>query len=867
MKKKSLLLLISAFFSIHLISQNDTYSYVFEGLIENVELYPTDKDGKLLSKKSTRNENGFNYFYQNDGSMAIANSKASIKVLKVYKGSDVAMNSLINIIGSSQDLTFYYNSSDKDSTIKFINNSTGHSVNTMISPTAKNERVIFFCEKDKNGNFYMPDNESKITFSSNYEKKVEVSNEPVIYAQGFNKTFYTKIELLNFLKKEKKINISSNDYPLEKKSPNVGEKLDDKYLSFILEENSTKLNEWLKLRPIKSSVTKVKEVATNDLILQISDERLLDSAGFKWQVFDISMICYNSGLFFDSFLAYIQYNTTVFGSNLIANNNIVADVDPAFLSSTYSNPNTVWGDISSNVIGIPFGTNSSGSYNRTLLKPIYQKVLTLKFKIQNCNNNTSISFTNGILTGNYSFYTTTANAPISSSMPMDKTYYSGSINDVACKPIITNFTDNVPAGINHIVTIDGKYFGTKKGTGTVIFRNADKGSQYPQVVGPNDGGLQKYDILSWQDDKIVLRLPTLIDSAVVTFGAEPPKIGSGYFKVKNSFLLETQSSTPITIPYALRQQSVVQPIPSIAYKKYTVKFAANNGNGYKIQLHPNLTSNPLYVNAKAVTRKAMKDWSCATGVNWHIGADTSLAFGQDAVCLINLSSMSGLMQTRPEIKPCLAANGEPIFYIKSFDIEINQSPVSGVWKVDSTGALAVGQLDFYAAIAHELGHGHLVQHINDSINDIMWWQAYPYGATLAQRKLLKYSFGARDGGNFVIDSLVSNLNCISNHVEIIPTKCDELIGIREIGFNLFNVIVSPNPSYSEQNITVKFILEKEENVNFEIYDITGKLILQTQTEKLIDVNYDLYTNQISAGVYLLKINVGSQHQLMKIIKQ
>lgn len=844
-------------------SQNN---YVFEGTIESVVLYPTDKDENIISKKSARNEGGVNYFYQKDGSLALTTSNAKIKISKIYKGSAIQINSEINLVASSNEVTLYFGGID--STIKYINNSSGHgSNNTMISPTAVNEKMIFFCEKDKNGNFYLTDIKSLVTFNRFYEENIKVTTEPVIYAQGFGKSFYSRNELLDFLKNEKQLSIPSSEYTTEKKSLNASKNVKENNLSTILEENTSRSNAWLKLRPAKSINIQQNKVLANDITISITGSRILDSASFKWFEFDVSIIANNGSIYFDSFLADVQYNSSAFGTNVVANNNIVAIVDPAFASPTYTNPSAFWSDNASNIFRLPFGTASSGPYNRILCPTTLKKALTIRLKIQNCNVLTNIQFTNVAFTGSFCYYTTTANAPLTSSLPFDNGFYNGAINDITCKPIITGFTDNVPAGINRNVTITGKYFGKKKGNGTVFFRNADQGSQYPPVIGPNGGGLQQYDILFWQDDKIIIRLPTIIDSAVATFGAEPPKIGSGYFKVKNSFLVETQSTSSITIPFAIRQQPVVQPITSIPYKKYTVNLASNNGNGYKIQMHTNLTSNTTYTAAKAVIKRAMKAWSCMTNVNWFLGNDTTLNFNQDGICVINLSSASGLMQTHPEIRPCLASNGEPIFYLKSFDIEINQTPSSGVWKVDTVGPLAVGELDFYAAIQHELGHGHLVQHINDSIKDIMWWQAYPFGATQAQRKNLLSSFGASDGGNFVIDSLIGNLTCVSNHIDVAPSKCEEFVGIKKLGYDLFHISVFPNPSYLDEEIKIKFNLEKEEEVYFEIYDITGKRLIKTPIEKFKEVEYSLPTKQISEGVYLLIVNVGAKKQTMKIIKQ
>ncbi len=610
-----------------------------------------------------------------------------------------------------------------------------------------------------------------------------------------------------------------------------------------------------------------------NLNLDIANERITRIGSNNWFEFDVMVSSNNSSLFFDNCLMRIQYSSAAFGSNVVAGSNVVITRAAAYNTTTYINPQSFAIDQASTVIGIPLGTANTPTLNRAALSTIPQLMLTIRMKILNCGNNVNINFTDQLTTSNLSLLAPAANTPITSTLVtgFNNTNYTGNITDNACEPIINSFTNFVAAGIKRTITIDGKYFGNIKGVGTVIFRNADKGSAYPLNSGVNSGGIQAYDVVSWNHNKIIIRLPSLIDSAYYNelvnnlptpVGPLPITPGSGKFMVKNFTAYTKESSSGINIPYAIAQYA--EPFP--VYRKVNVKLASLNGTGYKIQLHPNLVT--AFPNAKAVVRRVMKDWACATGVNWYLGADTAVATPlQDKISVINTGSFTALQKTHPDIRSCLSGTVNT-YYLRSFDIEVKQVPSFGTWQVDTIGNLAANAYDFRAVMSHEFGHGLLVQHNNDSIGDIMWYAAYsvPYIQTL--RKLVWVSFGALDGGNFVVDSLSGGLTCVGNHVMVNATGCAGYnIGIKNQQLVLTNLTVFPNPSLKNESIYIKFDLEHEENVNFHLFTITGGLIKSTATEKVKDINYEFTTDDLNPGIYLLQINVGNKRQTVKVIKE
>ena len=228
------------------------------------------------------------------------------------------------------------------------------------------------------------------------------------------------------------------------------------------------------------------------------------------------------------------------------------------------------------------------------------------------------------------------------------------------------------------------------------------------------------------------------------------------------------------------------------------------------------------------------------------------------------------MQTSSNLRTCIE-NNVPTYYLRSFDIKIRRSVAPFIWNTDTVNAIPNGDYDFLSAISHELGHAHQVHHINDSIVDLMWYQANPFGYAVTARKLVQPSYWSRSGGNWVTDNLLGNLpSCVGIHVPIFPTNCEgiEPVGIKKFGLNQYNISVYPNPSSVAESLTIEFNLEKEEVVSFTLYGVAGNLIKQTLPEKLSQsINYTFDTGSINAGMYILVIKVGNKQQTVKIIKQ
>lgn len=831
---------------------------IFEATISKVEVFAGDKFGNKLPNSSVKWQGSLGTFYDKDGNEGMGYIKATLTPNKIYKGN-IPTSSFEVIYKSVTIQNIYLSVSKNDTSLSYIYVPPSHEPDFIILPSFKGQKYVFFCNSFADIKAFKFQNNKSTESNINVVSSISFGNSNNgEYASGFDNIYKTKEELNTFLSSFSGVNLNAPELNIktpQKKSAEVNE---NKNIEVVLQQNNLKYQEWLS-RYKNQTQNKQNNILAGTMNISMANPRLVDTLGGNWLEFDILMSASTNTVYFDSFLAHIQYNSAAFGTNMIANNNIIAIQSTPFTSPTYTNPNAYWTDNGSNIVVIPFGSSASGPYNRTLCSLTPQKLLSLRFKIQSCNVPANILFTNIAFTSSFGFYTPTAAGSLTTSVAFNTTNFSGTINDATCKPLITSFNNNVPAGVGRTLVISGRYFGKRKVNGTVIFKNADKGTVYPSIGNAYDGGVQPYDIISWKDDEIKIKLPGVIDS-VNTTGYSTP--GTGKFQVKNFTNTKTESSTILTIPYAIYQLPASIP----AYTKFNVQLSGKAPFfGYEIRCNPNVTT--AFANAKPIIKRAMKEWSCNTGVNWKLIGDTTLSSISDGINMINIGNFSALQRTFREVKYCDLGGGVYRAYEKSFDIEINQFPSFGSWQVDSSGTLLSGNYDFYAAISHELGHGHLVEHINDSLTDIMWWAQYAQPFNQNNRKLVSVSSGAPNAGNYVVDSLTAILPCYGNHLLTFPQNCQGLINIKKNSKEPLTVSIYPNPINGNQDLFIKIEDLKFTNFSYQVINVSGVVI---DEKHLIPSNSNINVIPIKdypSGIYMIRLNVDGKYNTVKLIKE
>ncbi len=887
-------------------SRIENTPYIFKGEIIDIQYYLGDENGNKLEGT----------YYLPNGKLGILYSSAKVQICQILKGEDKLKPGTIEIITSSPNLVQpYLYPTEKGDTL--IGRLKGNFCTGCENPIFLDNKfsAIFFCQDAlyKGKSKFQFENENGVYFSSllftrintnwigynlspeeynDYYKK-EISNnnsskENISYS-GLNGTiFYSPAQLYDYYKQFDGININAFDHC--KKTYFLPENKDSidqiKIQNQIRYEQNLKnynknMEQMIKLHNIDTTKTfeeqkksklrnqiqkKSKNEKGSNLSLEIVNSILTGtSLNDAYMEFDIKASS-NLPVYLSSCLIRISYNTAAFGSNLAANNNVTITRGSAFDNSTYTNPDNDKIDITSSVIAIPFNEDvTQTNYNRTSLNSFPEVLMHVKMKIKNngCNENANIEFADITLTPMFSYFTVTSNAGITDGVSFDNTTYSSGVFDKTCVPIISNFTNNVPAGNGSTITITGKYFGASKGVGTVIFKNADKGNTYPVLLGSTTNeliGIDNYDTISWSDNEIVLKMPSTLEHS--TLDATNPVPGSGLFKVKNFTTSEAETTSPIVIPFAVYQYLDYYP----TYRKVSASLSGQDNNGYTVHLSPDITT--AFPNAKVVIKKAMKDWNCVSGINWQIGNDTIMNTERDGLCVINIGSFSALQRTYREFGVCPSATGNT-YYLKSFDIEIKNPFTNPLysWQVDTIGDLGPNKFDFYHAMTHELGHAHLLEHANDTLGDIMFYAAWNGPYPFSQRKTVALSSGASLGAQYVTDNLTSSLTCTGAHLIVEPTNCTGFIGVKENVNNQFDIIVYPNPSNVNQNITISLKLEKESLVYFSLFDYTGRLIKNTEPVAMKETDYSFSMEGVNQGLYLLQIIVGTKKQSVKIIKQ
>lgn len=254
-------------------------------------------------------------------------------------------------------------------------------------------------------------------------------------------------------------------------------------------------------------------------------------------------------------------------------------------------------------------------------------------------------------------------------------------NDVAGDPSISLFTPaTISAGTQSVLTISGWGFGTRTGTATVQFRDANSISSSVYTSLPDS----TY-ILSWSNTQIKVIVPGA--SANRQGGA-----GTGAFNVITSTGLSISSGSPLNISYN-----------QFEYKKNKIALIDQNGlGGYTFTLNTDFNNNTA---AKASFTNALDQWKCKTGVNITVNSTTSASTCSNQMDNTNLISFSSASCPLPAgalgvtySSYTLCANS-PIIP-DGIDMILNPSAAFYF----GSGTTPSNQYDFESVVLHELGH-------------------------------------------------------------------------------------------------------------------------------------------------------------------
>ena len=282
-------------------------------------------------------------------------------------------------------------------------------------------------------------------------------------------------------------------------------------------------------------------------------------------------------------------------------------------------------------------------------------------------------------------------------------------NHIPRKPQIFN-TDNNPnktykAGTGDILTINGRFFANTQGLGNVYFKDADNKISEVRLDGS--------DIVSWSNNQIVVKVPSVVNLVNANPKLSYPSPGSGNFYIIND-CGDRSNNFNILIDY-----SVLTDFSGSKPRYQEVGFTTPNSSEKRLTFN---IDREVFDNTEAMQciRAAMKQWSCATGINMEIGSVTtstttpkySLNDGINTIFRNPQLSSSTLMGTA--ITKC----NNNSFY-NDRDIQINPA---FTWDY-SLNTVSLNSYHFYSVLIHEFGH---VNNLNHTLNtDVMFPSMLP----------------------------------------------------------------------------------------------------------------------------------------------
>ncbi|UKM65840.1 T9SS type A sorting domain-containing protein [Flavobacteriaceae bacterium GSB9] len=389
-------------------------------------------------------------------------------------------------------------------------------------------------------------------------------------------------------------------------------------------------------------------------------------------------------------------------------------------------------------------------------------------------------------------------------------------NKRAMAPSISGFSPAmVSAGSEDPLTIAGSGFGATKGA--VEFKNADDGGDtYIMALDSQ--------ILSWSDDKIVVKVPS--------------RAGTGSIRVTdNNGASVVSSGDELLVSYALTN-NVHSGIAVL------IQHMGVNGTGITWRMNTAFDANTM---AKEAFLRAFNTWRCETGINWNIGSTTSInTGGMDNNNVVLFDNNDPLDEgVLGECRTTTGSCGDTRDVVAELDLVFNSNiddPDTGAqesWYF-GTGLPAFEQYDFESVALHELGHGHQLGHVINT-NDVMH---YAISNSETQRFL--------SGNNETAAGIIQNYSTTTQMcgqtlmTDYSGSGCS--LRVQEEVF-VNELRVYPNP------VSDILYIENSTSIPLEnavLYDLSGRTVLNIDMSNAPRVK-SVNLSHISKGVYLLNI--------------
>ncbi|GAB3202919.1 hypothetical protein ABID22_001139 [Pontibacter aydingkolensis] len=348
-------------------------------------------------------------------------------------------------------------------------------------------------------------------------------------------------------------------------------------------------------------------------------------------------------------------------------------------------------------------------------------------------------------------------------------------------PVITSFSPTVTtAGTDAVLTINGTNFGSSRGSGKVEFRNADDGGK--TFMEP-----RLKDYISWTNTQIRVRIPSR--------GATGGTAGSGEIRVTASDGTSITSATKLTIEYSILNVTLTQN----NIRSFEPLLQNKDGKGgYTVRYAPSMQSRSA---AKEGFERALNNWTCATNINWQIGAPTTIeAAKDDNMSVVRFAPPSafdkeGVLASTISYWEGYRCGTDTLFWVSEFDMVINNTIA---WQYGPGGPTG-NQYDFETVILHELGHAHQLGHV-------ILPRAVMHYAIEVRALVRDLSDADIRGGNRVMARSVAPFSCN------VPPK--PMIPETDADCNLAPEVVTLDGSFQGGQVVLNWLTQQEQNVNF-----------------------------------------------------
>jgi hypothetical protein len=595
-------------------------------------------------------------------------------------------------------------------------------------------------------------------------------------------------------------------------------------------------------------------------------------------VFDIQLQSDAYKCFHDAVIG-ISYNTTNFGTDVVANHNLTCNL--ALDSSIYTLSSLADSDANTFEIAVNGSFSWQGqyiAYGSSLpslpysLIETYTTIATCSLSVQSCCFSPNTPYlTSTFISADYSLiYLDMDSDPYDDyddwfiDQYDNNPYTTGSLGNYTnanvnlCSPSIPDITDiygpdstdplTIIAGSFDTLTIMGCGFGPSKGQ--VLFPDADNG-------GVGMMHTQLPDIQLWTDNMIKTWVPSIQDTNQHTAGTGQIQI------VTASGDTSTYSGGALSlhIPYAVNNARAASTKRAYPYLLQSI----DTNQGYVFTPAYYITGDTL-----AAITKAMNDWACQIGIRFTIGppTNTPVVNGHDSINTILYGTLSsygmltlinGVLYTSPPPAPC--SNSLPTGVVTDIDIIINSSSIFFLSMNDTT-TVPSGQHSLMGEARHEFGHAAGLKHVIN-LADVMYYKDPGSGKPPAQ-----IHHDDQNGGihELQLGTIYLAAGCYSP--QIYPDSCPTLTiinSIANLNSSTNKISVYPNPFDNDIIINADIGIESEMNVT--IYDLLGQIMSYNDFGMVSDdVKEIIPTSTFGIGIYIIKVSVGDNNFLLKMVK-